>query len=156
LQLDSHYFTIKARLYVSINGNLHGYFNCSRGVRQGDPLFPLLFCLVEEVISRSLTNLVREGKFKLILGSRDFNIPSHVLYADDMMIFCKGTNSNIFTLKRVFLNYAEASGQLVNPKKSSIFASSISSHKLSHVANNLGFNIGTLPFTYLGVPILKG
>jgi len=48
-----------ARLSVSINGKLHGFFSCSRGVRKGDPLSPLLFCLAEEVISRSLTKLVR-------------------------------------------------------------------------------------------------
>jgi len=72
-------------------------------VRQGDPLSPLLFCLAEEVISRSLSKLVREGKLKLMHGTRDINIPSHILYADDMMIFCKGTNSNINALKNIFI-----------------------------------------------------
>jgi hypothetical protein len=54
-----------------------------------------MFCLAEEVISRSITNLVREGKLSLISGSRDFNVPSHVLYADDIMLFCKSPASNI-------------------------------------------------------------
>jgi len=145
-----------ARLSVSINGKLHGFFSCNRGVRQGDPLSPLLFCLAEEVISRSLTKLVREGNLQLIHGTRELNIPSHILYVDDMMVFCKGTNSNINVLKQVFLDYAEASGQVVNPQKSSIFAGSISNHRLNHIANQIGFNIGSLPFTYLGVPIFKG
>lgn len=50
-----------AFLYVSTNGVSHGYFNFSRGFRQGDPLSPLLFCLPEEVLSRSLTKLVEDG-----------------------------------------------------------------------------------------------
>lgn len=147
---------MSAKLSVSINGKLHGYFSSSRGVRQGDPLSPLLFCLAEEVISMSLTKNVVNGNLKLVKGTRDIAVPSHILYADDMMIFCKGTTSNLNCLKTIFLDYAETSGQLVNPKKSSIFAGSITNHRLNHIANIIGFKIGTLPFTYLGVPIFKG
>jgi len=42
-------------LSIRINDSLVGFFPCSRGVRQGDPLSPLLFCPVEEVLSRSLS-----------------------------------------------------------------------------------------------------
>jgi len=72
------------------------------------------------------------------------------------MLFCKDTTSNLNCLKDIFFKYAEASGQLVNPLKSSIYVGSISNHRLSHIANMLGFKIGSLPFTYLGVPIFKG
>jgi len=96
------------------------------------------------------------GKLKLIQGTRDIAIPSHILYADDMMLFCKGTTSNLNCLKDIFMKYAETSGQLVNPQKSSIYAGSISNHRLSQIATMIGFKIGTLPFTYLGVPIFKG
>jgi len=54
------------------------------------------------------------------------------------------------------MEHAEASGQLVNPQKSSIYAGSITNHRLSQIVNQLGFNMGSLPFSYLGVPIFKG
>ena len=79
-----------AKLYVSINGKLNGFFNCKRGVRQGDPLSPLLFCIAEDVLSRGISKLVQEGKVDLISGSRHQCIPSHAVYADDVMVFCKG------------------------------------------------------------------
>jgi hypothetical protein len=86
-----HSILLSAKISISINGKHHGFFNCSRGVRQGDPLSPLLFCLAEEVISRSITQLVRHGKLTLIKGSRHMDIPSHILYADDIMLFCRAT-----------------------------------------------------------------
>ena len=151
-----HCILKSAKLSISFNGKHHGFFSCTRGVRQGDPLSPLLFCLAEEVISRALTKLVRDGHLSLIQGSRNIAIPSHILYADDIMLFCKGTMSNIHALTDLFRKYSEASGQFVNPQKSSIFAGSISNARLNQISNFIGFNIGNLPFTYLGVPIFKG
>ncbi|MCH94435.1 RNA-directed DNA polymerase (Reverse transcriptase), partial [Trifolium medium] len=54
-----------ATLSISINGKLNGYFQCKKGVRQGDPLSPLLFCIAGDVLSRSITKLVVEGKLHL-------------------------------------------------------------------------------------------
>jgi len=99
-----------ATMSISINGSQNGYFKCKRGVRQGDPLSPLLFCIAEEVLSRSITRLVEQGKLNLISSSRHHYIPSHVLYADDVMIFCKGNISSVDALKELFLEYASCSG----------------------------------------------
>lgn len=39
-----------AKLSLLVNGNMVGYFSCGRGVRQGDLLSPLLFCLAEVLV----------------------------------------------------------------------------------------------------------
>jgi hypothetical protein len=45
-------------------------------------------------------------------------VPSHVLYADDIIIFCKGTKNNIWCVLSIFNDYGAASGQIINKTKS--------------------------------------
>nr|KYP53229.1 hypothetical protein KK1_024856 [Cajanus cajan] len=52
-----------------VNGQPLGFFPCSRGVRQGDPLSPLLFYITEEVFSRALSVLSTSGKLARFEGS---------------------------------------------------------------------------------------
>jgi len=139
-----------------MNGAQHGYFSCNRGVRQGDPLSPLLFCIVEEVLSRSISLLVDQGKIELIAASRHNHIPSHCFYADDLIVFCKAKFSSLEALKDLFTRYAACSGQIMNLRKSFIYAGGITNNRINHIVNLLGFSVGYLPFTYLGAPIFKG
>ena len=44
-----------------VNGHSTPFFTASRGLRQGDPLSPTLFILVEEIFSRSLTRAIAQG-----------------------------------------------------------------------------------------------
>ena len=141
---------------ISINGTQNGYFKCPRGVRQGDSLSLILFCLAEEVLSRGIPKLVDEGNLSLMKATRHIQFPSHCFYADDLMVYCKGRMSNLQALKELFTRYASCSGQIINLRKSSIFHGGISPNRLHDIVDLLGFSIGSLPFSYLGAPIFKG
>ena len=58
---------------IRINDSLVGFFPCSRGVKQGDPLSALLFCLTEEVLNRGLSKLVNDKKILHMAGSARFS-----------------------------------------------------------------------------------
>ncbi|KAK2388551.1 hypothetical protein QL285_062226 [Trifolium repens] len=145
-----------AFLSISINGKSQGYFTCSRGVRQGDPLSPLLFCLAEDVLSRAITRLVAQGTLHQIKGAGNCLVPSHSLYADDILIFCNGNMNGLRALKDLFTQYALESGQVVSSSKSTIIAGSITPRRLNLIVQLMNFKLGSLPFDYLGVPIFKG
>ncbi|CAJ2657200.1 unnamed protein product [Trifolium pratense] len=87
---------------------------------------------------------------------RGMQVPSHVLYADDIMIFCKALKKNIKQLLLIFKLYGQASGQLINHQKSKFYVGSISNARMLMLSNLFGFTSGSLPFIYLGCPIFMG
>jgi len=151
-----HSILLSAKISIYINGVQAGYFNFNRGVRQGDPLSPILFCIAEEVLSRGIAKLVEEGKVETIVASRSNHIPSHCFYVDDLMVFCKGKISCLQDLKELFTRYANCSRQIINLSKSSIRVGGVSNVRLNHMVQLIGFEIGALPFTYLGAQIFRG
>lgn len=60
-----------------------GFFSCKRGVQQGDPLSPLLFCIEEDVLSRGISYLVDCGLLTVMSGPRGFRS----INVDDIMSF---------------------------------------------------------------------
>jgi len=138
---------------VLVNGKAVGFFSCSRGVRQGDPLSPLLVCIAEEVLSRALSMATAVGRITPMTYCRGVAFPTHILYANDVMIFCTGTKSNI----RELLNkYSEVSGQIINNAKSRLYTGAMTATRTQMIAALLGFTVGTVPFIYLGCPIFQG
>ncbi|KAI3461929.1 hypothetical protein Pfo_018592 [Paulownia fortunei] len=72
---------------VLINGVPTGFFKSSRGLRQGDPISPLLFVLAADFLSRGLDALFREHE-DMYYRNQALRI-THLSYADDIIIFSR-------------------------------------------------------------------
>jgi hypothetical protein len=75
---------------VLINGAASPFFKSERGLRQGCPLYPLLFLLVVEGLSRALDHASANREFHGIAISHNLRL-THLLFVDDVLIFCNGT-----------------------------------------------------------------
>ena len=67
---------------VKRNNMLSGFFDTQIGVRQGDPLSPLLF----KIFINDLNDYLEEGKDRIKIG--DLNV-NHLMYADDLVLIAK-------------------------------------------------------------------
>lgn len=55
---------------ININGAKHGFFNSTRGIKQGDPLSPSLFVIGVELLSRMMNNLNQTSFIPYSVGTQ--------------------------------------------------------------------------------------
>ncbi|XP_074293150.1 uncharacterized protein LOC141620088 [Silene latifolia] len=137
---------------LTLNGNSFGFFKGKRGLRQGDPLSPLLFTICMDYLSRILnvTGQQADFRFHLLCGHLRLN---HLLFADDLLLFSKGTDTSIMWLLRAFATFSAASGLSLNKEKTEIYFNGVQPQTVDAILQVSGFKKGSLPFKYLGVPI---
>uniref|UniRef100_A0A2N9FPT0 Reverse transcriptase domain-containing protein n=1 Tax=Fagus sylvatica TaxID=28930 RepID=A0A2N9FPT0_FAGSY len=130
------------------------FFASSRGLRQGDPLSPLLFVIVMETLSRLMDRATIGGYISgFAIGSGvDPLVVSHLLFADDNLIFCIADQVQIAHLRAVFSWFEAVSGLKVNLAKSEMVPVGVVSN-LRSLVELMGCNILSLPMTYLGLPL---
>jgi hypothetical protein len=140
------------RFSVLVNGSPEGFFASSRGIRQGDPLSPLLFVFVMEALSRMLSAGINDG---LLEGFKVGNVTvSHLLFADDTLIFCKDSPNQLAYLRGIFLLFEAASGLKVNLAKSVLILVG-NVQQVDYLASILGCEVASLPLDYLGLPLSR-
>ena len=98
------------------NGFTSDYFAVDRGVRQGDPLSPILFILGLEILACSIR---QNEKIQCIqIGKSEVKV---TLFADDMTCFLRN-GSSYDCLRDCLTKFSECSGLKVNEEKTEFFS----------------------------------
>lgn len=75
-----------ASFSVQVNGELAGYFNSDRGLRQGCSLNPYLFVICMNVLSRKLDKAAADEKMDFHPNCKQMKL-THLCFVDDLMVF---------------------------------------------------------------------
>ncbi|KAL2927668.1 LINE-1 retrotransposable element ORF2 protein [Bienertia sinuspersici] len=129
-----------------LNGSSYGYFKSCRGLRQGDPLSPLLFVLGMEYLSKTLNMLNDDPEFKQHPRCKGIQL-THMCFADDLIMCYRGEKKLVDKILQAFNIFSRTSGLQANNSKTELFTSGMKEEVKQIIAES-GFNRGRLPFKY--------
>uniref|UniRef100_A0A2N9EBT0 Reverse transcriptase domain-containing protein n=1 Tax=Fagus sylvatica TaxID=28930 RepID=A0A2N9EBT0_FAGSY len=122
---------------------------------EGDLLSPLLFLLIMEVLSRLLKKTEEGGFIRgfQVGATRGESLGvSHLLYADDTILFCDACPDQLTYISRVLTCFEAVMGLCVNMSKSEMVPIG-EVENLATLADILSCRKGTLSMIYLDMPL---
>jgi hypothetical protein len=125
---------------ISISGVIGPFFRKKRGVRQGDPLSPLLFNFIGEALSAILSAARRAGHIHGVIPHLILGGISHLQYADDTLILIQNSDEDIANLKFPLMCFEDISGLKINYHKSEVIVMGQLTRCQTRIANNLNSN----------------
>ncbi|XP_026396877.1 uncharacterized protein LOC113291570 [Papaver somniferum] len=139
---------------VLLNGSPTGFFQPEKGLRQGDfPLSHYLYIICSGALSSYIDSLQNNGTLEGIKVCKDAPEMTHLLFADDSLLFSKATTQNFQVIKDYIQKYCLASRKEINFEKSGIlFSRKIPEHRKALLSNILEIQSRDLGGKYLGTP----
>ena len=91
-------------------------------------------------------------QFKFHPTCKDMRL-THLCFADDLILYCKGEFESIYLMLRAFKLFSKASGLQANTQKSAMYSCGMDPNEKQRAAEISGFAQESLPFKYLRVSI---
>jgi hypothetical protein len=128
---------------VLVNGEPGETIVHRRGLRQGDPLSPMLFILVMDV----LNSLIKYSTIKELLQPVAIHQGRHrvFFYADDVVVFLSPHRTDLRTIRHLLDMFGHASGLRTNLSKSLVSSIHCSEEELALTAAVLSCSIKEFP-----------
>ncbi|WVZ49014.1 hypothetical protein U9M48_000396 [Paspalum notatum var. saurae] len=140
-----------ANSVVMLNGVRGRFFQHGRGLRQGDPLLPLLFIIAIDPLQK-LFNIASEQGLLSPVEHRSAKLRVS-LYADDAAIFINPIRDEVVVAQQLLAAFSEASGLSTNINKCAVYPICCDSLDLNYIMEPFSCEIKSFPCKYLGLPL---
>lgn len=140
-----------------VNGGQICSVTPQRGLRQGDPLSSYLFLIVADVFSKLLSKAVSNNSIKGITMKKRCPMVSHLLFADDFLIFLDAEPQTCVNFMDLLKCFSEASDLSLNVHKSNLcFSANTKEDTRNEIKSILGMEEMGFSAQYLGLPLFWG
>lgn len=138
---------------VRINDCDSPFFATSRGLRQGDPLSPILFNLVADVFTKILTKAATNNLISGMFPAAQTGGVVSLQYADDTLLFLDNDIHKARNLKWFLSLFEQLSGMRINFHKSDLYCINLDDDAVRPFSQTLGCKLEGWPMKYLEVPL---
>ena len=114
-------FTRGGNVNIKVNDHLGSYFQTKKGLRQGDPMSPILFNIVVDMLAILIARAKEAGLVEGVIPHLIQDGLSILQYADDTVIFMSHDVEKAVNMKLVLTTFEQLSGLKINFHKSEIF-----------------------------------
>ncbi|KAE8777808.1 hypothetical protein D1007_49394 [Hordeum vulgare] len=136
---------------VVVNGVPRRSFVHAKGLRQGDPISPLLFMIAMDVLTSIINKAESNGIISALTGVTAMQRLS--IYADDVALFIRPSAQDMSFVRNALHIFGEAFGLKVNIAKSSAILIRGDEQDQLRVADVLQCQAGEFPCRYLGLQL---
>jgi hypothetical protein len=138
---------------IKVNDDVGRYFQTLKGLRQGDPLSPMLFNIVADMLAIMIEHAKSNGLIEGVIPHLVDGGLSILQYADDMILFMENDIEKAQNLKLILSAFEQLSGLKINFHKSELFCFGEALNEVNAYTKLFGCGQGQYPMRYLGILI---
>lgn len=147
------HFIRKGSVGIKVNDDVGHFFQTLKGLRQGDPMSPILFNIVADMLALMIRRANEKGLVRGLVPHLVDGGVSILQYADDTILFMEHDLNKARNMKLILCLFEQLSGLKINFFKSELFCFGHAKEEQITYNQLFGCESGSLPFTYLGIPI---